>query len=77
MTLQDDFNAALEQVAAGKRQQQAEAQASHTKQQAQADSGAEWFRRQFELLDADGQPAKPLPTTDTHPDDIFNIFPRF
>ncbi len=77
MTLQDDFAAAIEQVAAGKRQQQAAAQAELQRHQEQKDAGAQWFREQFEQLDADHEPAEPLPTAETDPTDVFNHFPNF
>lgn len=77
MTLQDDFTAAIEQVAADKRQQHAEALAAQARHQEQATAGAEFFRQQFELLDADYQPAEKLPAPDTDPTDIFNILPNF
>lgn len=77
MTLQDDFTAAIEQVAAGKREQAAHALAAKEAQQAKAETVTKWFRSQFELLDADGQPAEPLPSTDPDPNDIFNVLPNF
>lgn len=73
MTINDDFMAAIEQVAAGKREQAAAALATKAAEQAKADTGAEWFRKRLELLDADGQPAEPLPTTDPAEND-FNTF---
>lgn len=73
MTLQDDFTAAIEQIAAGKREQATAALATQAATQAKADTGAAWFRKRFELLDADGQPAEPLPTTDPAEND-FNTF---
>ena len=80
MTLQDDFAAAIEQVAAGKRQQIAAAQAELQRQVEQRDAGAQWFREQFELLDADHEPPEPAqqqaaPSAD--PTDVFNILPNF
>ncbi|TLM75967.1 hypothetical protein [Pseudarthrobacter sp. NamB4] len=77
MTLQDDFAAAIEQLAAGKREQAAAALAAKDAEQAKTDSAADFLRGQFELLDADGQPAEPLPATEPDPNDIFNILPNF
>jgi len=75
MSIQDDFNAALEQIAEGKRHEQARIQAEADHRQELNAKGSEVLRRQFELLDADGEPAEPLPATDA--DDIFNMIPRF
>ncbi len=77
MTLQDDFAAAIEQVAAGKRQQQAAAQAELQRHQEQKDVGAQWFREQFEQLDTELEPAEQQAAPATDPADIFNILPNF
>lgn len=74
MTLQDDFTAALEQVAAAKQRQINAALAVKAQHQERAQAGGEWFRAQFELLDADYQPAEPLPATDPEATDFNNFF---
>lgn len=76
MTLQDNFTAAIEHIANHKREQATAALAAKQTEHDKTDTAAEWLRGQFELLDADGQPAEPLPTTDADPADIFNILPN-
>jgi hypothetical protein len=78
MSIQDDFTAALEQIAEGKRHQQAKVQAEADRRQEINTKGADMLRRQFEQLDADGQPSPDLPSTPADdPDNIFNLLPRF
>lgn len=76
--IQQDFKAALEQVADGKRTEQARIEAEQDRKNRLADSGAEWLQKQIDQLDQEQTPEPPAeedPASD--PADIFNHFPKF
>lgn len=75
--IQSAFAAAGEQRAAEIRAARAAKLAQAEHKQARTDKGADFLAKQFDLLDAEGTPEPPLPTSTPDDDDVFNHFPRF
>ncbi|WP_299165901.1 hypothetical protein [uncultured Arthrobacter sp.] len=75
--IQSAFIAAGEQRAAEIRAARARKHETAEQKEARTAKGGDFLQKQFDLLDAEGTPEPPLPTSTPDADDVFNHFPRF
>lgn len=75
--IQSAFIAAGEQRATEIRAARAAKLERTEQKEARAVKGSDFLQKQFDLLNADGTPEPPLPTSTSDDDDVFNHFNRF